>query len=68
MPKKKEVTIFLNAQAYNFLKNRAQKNFITVQELISEILRRSILSSRKNKPSFSGKSDDKFIEYFSRRR
>ncbi|MBS3108405.1 hypothetical protein J4409_00890 [Candidatus Woesearchaeota archaeon] len=68
MSKRKEVNILIDSRAYNFLKTRAQKNFITVSELISEILRRSIVSYKKNKQTSSGKSDDKFIEYFSRRR
>lgn len=68
MPKKREVKILLDSSAYNLLEKRAKKNFSTVPELISEIIRRSIIAAKKNISAPSSKSDEKFLEYFSRRR
>jgi len=67
MAKKREITIFLDANAYKKLEKRAKANFLTVSELISEIIRRSLIAMKRGNVQ-GGTSDDKFIEYFSRRK
>lgn len=67
MAKKREVTIFLDAGAYKKLEKRAKTNFLTVSELVSDIVRRSLIAMKRGNAQ-GGISDDKFIEYFSRRK
>ena len=62
---KKALTILLDTGIYSSLEKRAKKNLLSLRELISDILRRSVLSSGKRK-NYMPKSKDKFIEYFSR--
>lgn len=62
---KKRVGIDLDAKVVNALEKRAQRELLSLKELIEDIIRRSVLSS-KGKQAISGKGDDKFIEYFSR--
>lgn len=65
------VMISLEAEVLRELERRAKKELLPLQELVAEILRRSAVMSRMRKyvagAAFAqGKSDDPFIEYFSR--
>jgi hypothetical protein len=62
---KTKVTLLLDEDVAEALERRAKKNLFTLQEQIDDILRRSIISSKK-KPESMGKVEDKFLEYFSR--
>ncbi len=68
---KVNVMISIEAEVLQELERRAKKELLPLQELIAEILRRSAVMSRMRKygsgSAFAqGKSDDPFIEYFSR--
>jgi len=62
---KKKIILSLDDDVVEALEKRAAKNFFTLQEQIEDILRRSVLSS-KRKTASMGKVEDKFLEYFSR--
>ena len=68
MTEKKEIKVLLDSSAYALLDKRAKKVFLSVSELVSEILRRSVIATRRGISSSSRPSDDKFIDYFSRRK
>jgi hypothetical protein len=48
------------------LDKRAKEQFLTTEELVADILRRSVLSY--NKGEGSDNVDDKFLTFFSRKR
>jgi len=62
---KNKVTIYLDNEVLKNLERRARKNMMNLHEQIEDILRRSVLSSKKGYPQ-AIKVDDKFIEIFSR--
>jgi len=67
-PKEKnKVTIWLSDDILTSLEKRAKKNLLTLHEQVEDILRRSVVSSKKSTP-YAPKVDDKFIELFSRAR
>ncbi len=57
------VLLTINTVMYKALKKKAEDNLMTIQELIADTLRKSILASGKSK-----KQKTQFIDYFSRRR
>ena len=63
---KNQVTIYLTDEILQGLEKRAKKEMLSVQDLIEEILRRSVLSYKGN-TSNTDKVDDKFLTYFSRK-
>jgi len=63
---KNKVTIYLDSDVLDVLEKRANKNLLTLGEKIEDILRRSVLSTKKVK-KFNDVLDDKFIAIFSRR-
>ncbi len=64
---KHSITIEIDSEIKNILEKRAKKEMLSLRELISEILRRSVISYKKNSSSVSDKLDDQFIGYFSRK-
>ena len=64
---KNKVTIWLSNEILSCLERRAKKNMLNLHEQVEDILRRSVLSTKKT--GLNGiKVDDKFIELFSRER
>ena len=63
---KSSITLDIDAEVRKVLERRANKEMMTLRELISDILRRSVLSS-KLKVS-EKKTDDAFINIFSKSR
>ena len=63
---KKALTILIDKDIYLALEKRAKRNLLSLREQISDILRRSVLSAKKRRGYSAVKTDDKFIEYFSR--
>jgi len=67
----KRVLLTLNKKVHEFLKKKAEDNYMSIQELISGVLRKSVLASQPRKRGKVGrppKIDDKFLEYFSRKK
>ncbi len=60
------ISIKLADDLYKKVKARAGKQYLEVDELIEDILRRSMLSYKKNSYSLSDKADDALIRVFSR--
>ena len=64
---KNKVSVFLDSKLLKIIERRADKNMLTINEQIEDILRRSTLNMRKKTPQ-EEKVDDKFITYFSRKK
>lgn len=62
----KTISVELTDDLYKKLKARASKNYQELDELLEDIIRRSMLSYKKNSSSSSGKVDDALIPLFSR--
>ncbi|RLF36050.1 MAG: hypothetical protein DRM99_03525 [Thermoplasmata archaeon] len=64
---KKRFTIEINTSILKELERRATKEFLSVRELIEDIIRRSAVTSKARRrgtaPRIKG---EKFIQYFSR--
>lgn len=65
MPKS-TITIEIDLKVKQALEKRAKKEMLELDQLISEILRRSVLSYKGNS-STTDNLDDKFLSYFSRK-
>lgn len=63
---KTRISIELDDKVRKELEKRAKKEMLDLDELISEILRRSVISSKKGFSS-SDNIDDKFLSYFTRK-
>ena len=63
---KSTIFIEIDEKAKQELEKRAKKEMLTLRELISDILRRSVLSY-KGESANEDKVDDKFLTYFSRK-
>ncbi len=63
---KKTIALRFDSELYNLLKKRAEKNFLSVEELTEDIVRRSMISYRGNTSKQTAKIDDKLISLFSR--
>lgn len=64
---KEKVTIYLDSSIMKIVKQRAKKNFLTIEEQIEDIIRRSSINLRKmSKPP--EKIDDLLVSIFSRRK
>ncbi len=59
------ILLTLNPKVYKALKQKADKSLMTLQELISDTLRKSVLSQKAGKKSKTG---DQFLEQFSKKR
>ena len=68
----KKVLLTLNTEMYAVLEEKAKANLMTMQELITDTLRKSILLSqqpvKKSKAGRPPKVDEPFLDYFSRKR
>lgn len=62
----KNVSLELDSKLYVELEKRAKKEFLEVNELIEDIVRRSMLSYHKGNLIGDSKVDDKLIGIFSR--
>lgn len=62
---KTAITIYLDDEAKKLLQKRAKREFLTLSELTSNILRRSALSSKKR--PYNDNVKDKYLTFFSRR-
>ena len=67
MMKKRSVSILIDSEIFSALEKRAKRELMSIRELISDILRRSVISSKKG-GGREIKAEDKFIEYFSRQK
>lgn len=65
MTDKTAITIVLAQDVRKKLEKRAKKELMSIEDLIAEILRRSVLSYKGS--SQSDNVDDKFISFFSRK-
>lgn len=63
---KSSITIKLDESVKKELEKRAKREMMDVDELIEDILRRSVVSSKKG-TSGTDNVDDKFLSYFSRK-
>ncbi len=68
----KKILLTLNPEMYAFLEEKAKGSLMTMQELITDTLRKVILASqkpiKKTKAGRPPKVDEPFLEYFSRKR
>jgi len=62
---KSSVTIQLDDKVRKELEKRAKKELLDLDDLINEILRRSVISYKKGIPTDN--IDDKFLSYFTRK-
>ena len=66
---KKTVSINLDIDLITQLDKRARKNFMSLRELIIDILRRSMLTYGKGKQvSYNEPNVEKFVKVFSRKK
>lgn len=64
---KSTITIVIESEMKRILERRAKREFLELDELIIDILRRSSLSYRGKTSPASDSVDDKFLTYFSRK-
>jgi hypothetical protein len=64
----KAVVVKLDDALYKLIVARAKKNFLEIDEMIEDIIRRSMLSYKKNGSSISDKVDDSLVGVFSRKK
>jgi len=64
---KSSIFVQLDTEAKKILEKRAKTQLMTLQELVADILRRSVLSYKSRKSSGKDNVNDKFLTYFSRR-
>lgn len=62
-----KITINLDEEEVKILTKRAKSNILTLREQVEDIVRRSCISAKNTKLE-GGKSDDAFIEIFSRQK
>ena len=66
---KKDISIQLDLALVQQLDKRARKNFMTLRELMEDILRRSMISYNKGKrPSYAEPDVGKLVRIFSRKK
>ncbi len=64
---KTAIIIQIDSNMKKTLERRAKKEFLKLEELITDILRRSTLSYKGKTSRTSDSVDDKFLTYFSRK-
>ena len=68
----KKILLTLNPEMYDYLEQKSKGSFMTMQELITDTLRKVIVASqqpvKKGKAGRPPKVDEPFLEYFSRKR
>ena len=62
---KTTISVQIDDKVKKELEKRAKKEMLELDEVISEILRRSVISSKKNVATDN--IDDKFLSYFTRK-
>jgi len=68
----KKILLSMDPRLYEIIKKTADDNYMTAQELMRDILRKSVLSSKSKskkgvKRGRPPKVDEPFIEYFSKK-
>lgn len=63
---KKHITVYLDTETKKALEKRAKSELMSLDEMVSDILRRSVLSYKGPKGSHD-KLDDTFLTYFTRK-
>lgn len=61
------INVTLSDEAHSLLEKRAKKELLELDELIANILRRSMLSYKKSS-TIQDKTDDSLVSIFSRRK
>ena len=68
----KKILLTLNPEMYSVLEEKAKVSMMTIQELITDTLRKVILTSqqpvKKGKAGRPPKVDEPFLEYFLRKK
>ena len=64
---KNQVVLSLSDELLETLEKRANKNMLTLSELIEDILRRSTLNLKGKKSIYDEKLDDRLVSVFSRK-
>ena len=64
----KAIVVKLDDALYKLIVARAKKNFLEIDEMIEDIIRRSMLSYKKNGSSINDKVDDSLVSVFSRKK
>lgn len=62
----KTISVNVDSELYALLEKRAKKELLDLDDLISDILRRSMLSYKKSS-SVEDKTDDSLVRLFSRK-
>ena len=62
---KTNITVTIDSKVREKLQKRAKKELVTIEELIADILRRSVLSYKGT--SSTDNVEDKFLTFFSRK-
>ena len=65
---KKQISIHLDEGLIESLEKRAKKNYMTLRELINDILIRSMANYGRTGKSYGGPPVEKFVKIFSRKR
>ena len=63
---KKQVNLRIDTKVYTLIEKRAKKNLFTVDEMIEDIIRRSMISYISGPTKSRFKPDDKLVAVFSR--
>ena len=61
-----DVVIKLESDLYKKIKTRADKSFLSINDLITDIVRRSMISYKKRGELISGETSDNLVNIFSR--
>jgi hypothetical protein len=62
----KTISVNVDSELYALLEKRAKKELLDIDDLVSDILRRSMLSYKKS-GSVEDKTDDSLVRLFSRK-
>ena len=62
------ISIHVTKEELQALEKRAKKSYMTTQELVTDIVRRSMISYKNNSSSLDQRIDDKLVALFSRER
>ena len=65
---KRSISIDFTSEELALLEKRAKKNFMSIRELVADIIRRSMISYRKGGGKSTQKIDDALVGIFSRER
>ena len=65
---KKSISLRFDSELLELIEKRAEKNLLSKEELIEDIVRRSMLSYKDKSKTIQGKTDDPLVNVFSRDR